>query len=92
MCPRFFFTSFGRPRHWGYQKYRKNTRALEARTMRKPAFYTPRLIITARSTVEVYSEGYAWARTSENVRGREGAGIVMGSIEEKIRFEYLPLN
>lgn len=49
----------------------------------KACVYILRLIIMARSTVEAYSEGYAWARTNENARDREGVKVVMGSIESE---------
>ncbi|RLU21315.1 hypothetical protein DMN91_005688 [Ooceraea biroi] len=67
-------------KHLAYPKLKHNEKA---------RVYTPCLIIIVRSTVRAYSEGYAWARTSENVRGREGSKVVMGSIESEGLFDRL---
>lgn len=90
MCPRFFFHLFRPPPSQGIPKISQKHPRIQSSNNERASVYTPRLIIMARSTVEAYSEGYAWARTSENLRDREGAGIVMGSIEENIQFERLP--
>lgn len=93
MRPRVFFHLFRPPSpSQGIPKISRKHPRTQSSNNEKASVYTPRLIIMARSTVEAYSEGYAWARTSENVRGWEGAGIVMGSIEERTRFERLPLD
>jgi len=91
-CVRTFFHISQPPPLQGIPKISWKHPRIQSSNNEKAGVYTPRLIIMARSTVDAYSEGYAWARTSENVRGREGAEIVMESIEEKTQFECLPLN
>lgn len=92
LCVRAFFHLFQPPPSQEIPKISWKHPRIQSLNNEKANVYTSRLIIMARSTVEAYSEGYAWARTSENVRGWEGAGIVMESIEQKTRFERLSLN